>query len=105
MQRSFVFKQCGDFTGDDMAALDNQVSVQRRLSHMCQLHSAVMQPSRTTVARQGSNPLAACAAQPYMLPCSTSHSQAAEPKTLGPWSAAEVQQHVDCHIWAVRSII
>lgn len=41
-----VSMQCGDFTGGNMAALDNQISVLRRLSSMCQLHSAVMEPNR-----------------------------------------------------------
>lgn len=89
--------QCGDFVGDGMAALDNQIIVLRRhLNHVpVALHCHAVK--WTTVMQQVSNLLAACngtseahgracAAQTYMSSCSTSFSQGSgsqDPRALG----------------------
>ena len=99
--------QCGDAAGDDMAAVDDQLNVLRRLSNMCRLHPAANKPNgqlwcdQAAIYRQHAMALPKRMGKPVPSKCSLCRKALHADKAMNPadhWSAAEVQQygHI-CH--------
>lgn len=105
--------QCGDAAGNDVAALDDQLNVLRRLSNMCQMHPAAMRPSwqlwRDTAAVYTQHTMAFLKrmGKPVLSNCTFCHKALHVDKAKNPAdhsSAVEVQQcgHMSHSVCLVR---